>query len=65
MIRALEQLSDILCGVNYFDKAYKILTCAAEDIKDSPDLHELIARIAFSMEKYTKCIFHNKEAQKL
>lgn len=59
ILAALEQLSDILCQVTYFTKAYEILSTAAKDINGSPVLHELIARVAFVMEDFKKCIFHN------
>ena len=55
--------------MNYFDKAHQILNYAAEkgdkDIKGSPDLQELIARIAFVTEDYERCINHNKKAVEL
>jgi len=28
-------------------------------------MHELIARVAFIMEKFDKCIFHNKKASEI
>lgn len=59
ILAALEQLSDILCNVTYFSKAYEILSAAAKDISGSPVLHELIARVAFVMEDFKKCIYHN------
>jgi len=65
IVQALEQLSDILCQVTYFQKAYDILSAASKDIKGNPVLHELIARIAFVMENFEKCIFHNKKAAEL
>ena len=65
MLAALDQLSDILCQVTYFSKAYEILSTAAKDINGSPVLHELIARVAFVMEDFKKCIYHNTKAAKL
>jgi len=65
ILAALEQLSDILCQVTYFSKAYEILSAASKDINGSPVLHELIARVAFVMEDFKKCIFHNSKAAKL
>lgn len=65
ILAALEQLSDILCQVTYFSKAYEILSTAAKDINGSPVLHELIARVAFVMEDFKKCIYHNTKAAKL
>ena len=65
ILAALEQLSDILCNVTYFQKAYDILSAASKDINGSPVLHELIARVAFVMEDFRKCIFDNQKAAKL
>ena len=65
ILAALEQLSDILCNVTYFQKAYDILSAASKDINGSPVLAELIARVAFVMEDFRKCIFHNQKAAKL
>ena len=65
ILAALEQLSDILCNVTYLQKAYDILSAASKDINGSPVLHELIARVAFVMEDFRKCIFHNQKAAKL
>jgi hypothetical protein len=59
ILAALEQLSDILCQVTYFSKAYEILNTAVKDINGSPLLHELLARVAFVMEDFRKCIYHN------
>lgn len=41
------------------------MSTAAKDINGSPVLHELIARVAFVMEDFKKCIFHNTKAAKL
>ena len=38
---------------------------ALKDIKGNPILHELIARVAFIMENFDKCILHNKKAAEL
>lgn len=65
ILEALEQLSDILCKVTYFSKAYEILNAASKDINGSPVLHELIARVAFVMEDFKKSIYHNQKAAKL
>ena len=65
IVEALEQLSDILCQVTYFQKAYDILSAATKDIKGNPVLHELVARVAFVMESFEKSIFHNKKAAEL
>ena len=65
ILAALEQLSNILCEVTYFSKAYEILSTAAKDINGSPVLHELIARVAFVMEDFKKSIYHNGKAAKL
>ena len=51
--------------MTYFQKAYEILSAATKDIKGNPVLHELIARVAFVMENFEKCIFHNKKAAEL
>ena len=51
--------------MTYFSKAYEILSTAAKDINGSPVLHELIARVAFVMEDFRKCIYHNTKAAKL
>lgn len=41
------------------------MSAASKDIIGSPVLHELIARVAFVMEDFRKCIFHNQKAAKL
>ena len=51
--------------MTYFSKAYDLLDAALKDIKGNPILHELIARVAFIMENFTKCIYHNEKAAKL
>lgn len=51
--------------MTYFSKAYEILSTAAKDINGSAVLHELIARVAFVMEDFPKCIYHNNKAAKL
>jgi hypothetical protein len=65
VIDALDQLSEILCQATYFKKAYEILSEAIKDIKGNPVLHELVARLAFVMESFDKCINHNKRAIEL
>lgn len=65
ILAALEQLSDILCQVTYFSKAKEVLSAACKDINGSPVLHELLARVYFVMEDFTRSIKHNKEAAKL
>jgi hypothetical protein len=54
-----------LCGASYFRKAQDILEVANKDMKGNPILHELIARVAFIMENFDKCVFHNKKAAEL
>ena len=63
--KALEQLTNLLCEVCYFDKAYAIMKVALKDKKDNPVLHEITARLAFIMEDFLKSIYHNKEAANL
>lgn len=65
IVEALAQLSDVLCKNTYFTKAYQILEHAIKDIRGNPVLHELIAHVAFIMEKFDKSIYHNREAKKL
>lgn len=65
MQQSLEQLSDMLCSVGYFGKAMELLEQGLKEVKDDPILHELIARVAFIMENFEKCITHNKKAAEL
>lgn len=65
MVQSLEQLSDVLCGIGHFSKAYDLLDAAFKYIPRDPILHELIARVAFIMENFDKCIVHNKKAAEL
>lgn len=65
MIASLEQLSDVLCSIGHFSKAYDLLEAAFKVIPKDPLLHELIARVAFIMENFDKCIVHNKKAAEL
>jgi tetratricopeptide (TPR) repeat protein len=58
-------LSDTLCTVGYFEKALELLEAGLKECKDDPILHELIARVAFIMENFKKCITHNKKAAEL
>ena len=65
IVKALEQLTDILCEVNLIDKAYNIMKIALKDKRENAELHEITARLAFINEEFLKSIFHNKEASKL
>lgn len=65
MLASFEQLSDILCSIGHFSKAYDLLESALKIIPSDPILHELIARVAFIMENFDKCISHNKKAAEL
>jgi len=65
MLAAFEQLSDILCSIGHFSKAYDLLDQALKVIPSNPVLHELIARVAFIMENFDKCIQHNKKAAEI
>lgn len=65
MVQSLEQLSDVLCGIGHFSKAFDLLDAAFKYIPRDPILHELIARVAFIMENFDKCIVHNKKAAEL
>ena len=65
MLSSLEQLSDVLCSIGYFTKAYDLLEAAFKVIPKDPLLHELIARVCFIMENFDKCIVHNKKAAEL
>lgn len=65
MLQALEQLSDVLCGIGHFGKAYDLLEAGFKYIPKDPVMHELIARVAFIMENFDKCIVHNKKAAEL
>lgn len=65
IVKALEQLTDILCEVNLIDKAYNIMKVALKDKRENAALHEITARLAFINEEFLKSIFHNKEASKL
>lgn len=65
MVASLEQLSDILCSIGHFSKAYDLLESAMKVIPSDAILHELIARVAFIMENFDKCISHNKKAADL
>lgn len=62
---ALDQLTNVLCEVCLWDKAYAIMKVAMKDKKDNARLHEITARLAFIMEDFLKSIYHNKEASKL
>ena len=63
--QSLEQLAEILCSVGHFGKALELLESGLKEQKDDPILHELIARVAFVMEDFNKCIKHNEIAAKL
>ncbi len=65
MLAAFEQLSDVLCSIGYFSKAYDLLDAAFKYIPKDPLLHELIARVCFIMENFDRCIVHNKKAAEL
>ena len=65
IVASLEQLTDILCQVTYFNKAFDLLKIALEDIKGNPILFELIARVCFIMEMFDKSVYYNKKAAEL
>ena len=52
----------MLCSVGYFGKAMELLEAGLKDCPTDPLLHELIARTAFIMENFQKCIDHNSKA---
>lgn len=58
MVRSLEQLSDVLCSIGYFQKAIDLLNQGLKFLPKSPQIHELIARVYFIMEQFDKCIVH-------
>lgn len=58
-------MTDILCQVTYFNKAFELLKIALEDIKGNPVLFELIARVCFVMELFDKSVYYNKKAAEL
>jgi tetratricopeptide (TPR) repeat protein len=65
MAQAFEQLSDILCGIGHFSKAMELLEAGQKVCPNSPQMHELIARVAFIMENFDKSIVHNKKAAEM
>ena len=59
---SIEQISDILITVGYFDKAMALLEEGQKNLPGDPIMHELIARCAFIMEDFEKSISHNQKA---
>jgi len=40
----------------------ELLEVATKENQKNATMHELIARVSFIMEKFDKCVFHNKKA---
>ena len=49
----------MLCSVGHFGRANELLEMGLKEFSNDPILHELIARLAFIMEDFKKCIKHN------
>ncbi len=62
---SIEQISDILITVGYFEKAMALLEEGQKNLPGDPIMHELIARCAFIMEDFEKSISHNQKAAAL
>jgi len=61
-VSSLEQLSDVLCSIGYFQKAIDLLNAGLKYLPKNPTIHELIARVYFIMEHFDKCIIHQEKA---
>ena len=62
ILKSLEQLSDVLCSIGYFQKAIDLLNGGLKYLPKNPLIHELIARVYFIMENFDKSVVHNEKA---